>query len=84
VEYERRAPVSAKGKTTPLRAFRAIRTTTAVPRQFRGVPGLRAALIGRDRELQLMINTFSRVVEDRQAYLFTLLGAAGWPPTSRS
>jgi predicted ATPase len=24
-----------------------------------------------------MINTFSRVVEDRQAYLFTLLGAAG-------
>ncbi len=40
VEYERRAPVSAKGKTTPLRAFRAIRTTTAVPRQFRGVPGL--------------------------------------------
>jgi class 3 adenylate cyclase len=77
VEYERRAPVSAKGKTTPLRAFRAIRTTTAVPRQFRGVPGLRAPLIGRDRELQLMINTFSRVVEDRQAYLFTLLGAAG-------
>ncbi len=77
VEYERRAPVSAKGKTTPLRAFRAIRTTTAVPRQFRGVPGLHAPLIGRDRELQFMINTFSRVVEDRQAHLFTLLGSAG-------
>ena len=77
VEYERRAPVSAKGKTTPLRAFRAIRTTTAVPRQFRGVPGLHAPLIGRDRELQFMVNTFSRVVEDRQAHLVTLLGSAG-------
>jgi class 3 adenylate cyclase/tetratricopeptide (TPR) repeat protein len=77
VEYERRPSILAKGKTAPLRAFRAVRATTAVPRQFRGVPGLRAPLIGRDRELQLMINTFSRVVEDRQAYLFTLLGAAG-------
>jgi len=77
VEYERRPAILAKGKTEPLRAFRAVRTTTARPRQFRGVPGLRAPLIGRDRELQLMINTFSRVVEDRQAYLFTLLGAAG-------
>jgi class 3 adenylate cyclase/tetratricopeptide (TPR) repeat protein len=77
VEYDRRAPILAKGKTEPLRAFRAVRARTAVPRQFRGVPGLRAPLIGRDRELQLMINTFSRVVEDRQAYLFTLLGAAG-------
>jgi class 3 adenylate cyclase/tetratricopeptide (TPR) repeat protein len=77
VEYHRRASILAKGKTAPLRAFRAVRTTTLVPRQFRGVPGLRAPLIGRDRELQLMINTFSRVVEDRQAYVFTLLGAAG-------
>jgi class 3 adenylate cyclase len=77
VAYERRAPILAKGKTAPLRAFRAVRVTTAVPRQFRGVSGLRAPLIGRDRELQLMINTFSRVVEDRQAHLFTLLGAAG-------
>jgi len=77
IEYERRSPVSAKGKPAPLRAFRALRTTTAIPRQFRGVPGLRAPLIGRDRELQFMVNTFSRVVEDRQAHLFTLLGAAG-------
>jgi len=77
VEYQRHASILAKGKTTPLRAFRAVRTTTVVPRQFRGVPGLRAPLIGRDRELQLMINTFSRVVEDRQAYLFTLLGLPG-------
>ncbi|TMC64131.1 MAG: hypothetical protein E6J16_07295 [Chloroflexota bacterium] len=77
IEYQRRASILAKGKTAPLRAFRTVRTTTVVPRQFRGVPGLRAPLIGRDRELQLMINTFSRVVEDRQAYLFTLLGAAG-------
>ncbi len=77
VAYERRAPILAKGKTAPLKAFRALRATTAIPRQFRGVPGLRAPLIGRDRELQLMIDTFSRVVEDRQAYLFTLLGAAG-------
>jgi len=77
VEYERHAPVSAKGKTTPLPAFRAIRARTAVPRQFRGVPGLHAPLIGRDRELQFMVNTFSRVVEDRQAHLFTLLGSAG-------
>jgi len=77
VEYQRRPAILAKGKTAPLRTFRAIRATTAAPRQFRGVPGLRAPLIGRDRELQFMVNTFSRVVEDRQAHLFTLLGAAG-------
>jgi class 3 adenylate cyclase len=77
VAYERRAPILAKGKTAPLKAFRALRATTSIPRQFRGVPGLRAPLIGRERELQLIVNTFSRVVEDRQAYLFTLLGAAG-------
>ncbi len=77
VEYDRRPQIVAKGKTEPLRAFRAVLAKTAVPRQFRGVPGLRAPLIGRDRELEYMINTFSRVVEDRQAHLFTLLGAAG-------
>jgi class 3 adenylate cyclase len=77
VTYERRQALLAKGKSAPVRAFRAVEPKTTVPRQFRGVPGLRAPLIGRDRELQFLLNTFGRVVEDRQAHLVTLLGAAG-------
>jgi class 3 adenylate cyclase len=77
VTYERRQAMLPKGKSTPVRAFRAVEPKTTIPRQFRGVPGLRAPLIGRDRELQFLLNTFGRVVEDRQAHLVTLLGAAG-------
>ena len=77
IEYEDRAPVSAKGKPEPLAAFRAMRPVSSVPVQARGVPGLHAALVGRDRELRLLVDTFARASEHRNLHLFTIVGAAG-------
>jgi len=77
IEYEPRDPVTAKGKAAPLAAFRALRPRTQVPEQARGVPGLHAALVGRDRELRLLLDTFARTAEDRRPHLFTIVGSAG-------
>jgi class 3 adenylate cyclase/tetratricopeptide (TPR) repeat protein len=77
IEYQPHDPVAAKGKSTPLVAFRAVRARSLVPEQARGVPGLHASLVGRDRELRLMLDTYARTAQDRRSYLFTLVGAAG-------
>ena len=77
IEYERREPIAAKGKPEPLPAFRALRPRTQVPEQARGVPGLHAPLVGRRRELRLLLDTFARTAEDRRPHLFTLVGGAG-------
>ena len=77
IEYEAREPVTAKGKSEPLVAFRAVRPRSQVPAQARGVEGLQAALVGRDRELRLLLDTYARTANDRRPHLFTLVGSAG-------
>lgn len=77
IEYRPREPIAAKGKPEPLVAYRAERPRTQVPVQPRGVPGLQASLVGRVRELRLLLDTFARAAEDRTPHLFTLVGAAG-------
>ena len=77
VEYERREPVTAKGKSDPITAFRALRPRSAIPDQARGLPAMRAQLVGRQRELRLLLDTFERVRTERRAHLFTLVGNAG-------
>jgi predicted ATPase/class 3 adenylate cyclase len=77
IEYAPHEPVAARGKPTPLVAFRAVKARTVVPEQARGVAGLHAVLVGRDRELRLLLDTFARTAADRKAHLFTLVGAAG-------
>jgi len=77
IEYEAREPVTAKGKSEPLVAFRALRPRSQVPAQARGVEGLQAALVGRDRELRLLLDTYARTASDRRPHLFTLVGSAG-------
>jgi hypothetical protein len=77
IDYEPRDPITAKGKSEPLVAFRALRPRSQVPAQARGVEGLQAALVGRDRELRLLLDTFARTASDRRPHLFTLVGSAG-------
>jgi class 3 adenylate cyclase len=77
IEYEGREPVTAKGKPAAIVAYRAIRPVSQVPTQTRGVPGLHAQLVGRNRELRLLVDTFVRTAEDRRPHLFTLVGSAG-------
>ena len=77
IEYAERPAVVAKGKGEPLRAFTAVRPRSAVPDQARGLPAMRAQLVGRQRELRLLLDTFERVRTERRAHLFTLVGNAG-------
>lgn len=77
VEYEPHAPISAKGKPEPLEAFTAVRPRSRTPDQMRGLPGMRAQLVGRDRELRLLLEMFARVSEESRAHLFTIVGSPG-------
>jgi class 3 adenylate cyclase len=77
IEYQAREPIVAKGKATPLRAFTAVRAKSVVPEQARGLPAMRAALVGRDRELKLLLDTIERAKAERAVHVFTLLGEPG-------
>src|SRR2546430_4996080 len=75
--YQPHGRLPVKGKVEPILAFRAVRPRSAIPRQSRGVGDLRAPLVGRERELRLLLDVFGRVAEDRQTHLFTMVGNAG-------
>lgn len=77
IEYRPHEPIVAKGKAAPLRAFTAVRAKSVVPSQARGLPAMRAALVGRDRELRLLLDTIDRTKAERTAHVFTLLGEPG-------
>jgi class 3 adenylate cyclase/tetratricopeptide (TPR) repeat protein len=68
-------PLELKGKAEPVHAFRVLEETAVVPE--RGVPGLRAPLVGRDDELDLLGSVFHRVERERRPHLVTLYGDAG-------
>src|SRR5437764_4054518 len=48
-----------------------------VPQQHRGLPGLRAPLIGRDHELRTLVQAYEGVVKDGRPHLLTVYGPAG-------
>src|SRR3982074_1391036 len=73
IEYAAPSAVAAKGKADPIAAFRAVRPRSAIPEQARGLPAMRAQLVGRQRELRLLLETFERVRPERRANLFTLV-----------
>jgi class 3 adenylate cyclase/tetratricopeptide (TPR) repeat protein len=77
IEYRPHEPIVAKGKTAPLVAFTAIRAKSAIPSQARGLPAMRAALVGRERELKLLLDTIERAKAERTVHVFTLLGEPG-------
>ena len=66
--------VTAKGKSSPLRAWRLLATIPGLPAIARRTD---VPLVGRDAELARLRAAYDRVVESRTSCLFTLLGAAG-------
>jgi class 3 adenylate cyclase/tetratricopeptide (TPR) repeat protein len=66
-------PLELKGVDLPLRAWRVMDATDGPGRP----PGPRAALVGRDTELELLENTFARTIRDGRAHLFTVFGEPG-------
>ena len=74
VEAEMVGPLSLKGKSDPVPAYRVLEVlpgTAAPPRS------LRSPMVGRGRELEDLRRAFERAAEDRTCVLFTVLGVAG-------
>jgi class 3 adenylate cyclase/tetratricopeptide (TPR) repeat protein len=66
--------VALKGKGEPVSVWRVIEP---VAEPARGVGGLRAALVGRDRELQAVLGLLDEAIEAAQPRLLVVFGPAG-------
>ena len=73
IEYEPVEPVTAKGKTAPIEAWRAVAAASATgERHLSSTP-----FVGRSREVGLLDATWERVERERHPHLITVLGAPG-------
>jgi tetratricopeptide (TPR) repeat protein len=73
VELDPLEPLELRGWREPIAASRVV----GVREMGRPMRSLSAPLVGRESELDLLENTFSRTVRDRRATLVTLYGEAG-------
>jgi len=64
-----------RGKEDPVQAFLLLGDAPEVP--TRGLPGMHAPLVGRERELDLLLTLFERVVAERRPHLVTVYGEPG-------
>jgi class 3 adenylate cyclase len=72
IEYRPSAPVTAKGKSDPVRAWIAVRAVTPS-----GERDLSSTFVGRTRELALLVEMWERATTERTPHLVTVLGVAG-------
>jgi class 3 adenylate cyclase len=72
-------PLTVRGKSRPVAAVELLdEDLDATPgRSERGVPGLRAPMVGRDHELELLRSTFGRLASSGRAQLVTIYGDPG-------
>jgi len=77
IEYGPGRHIVAKGKAGPVLAHPAIRARTDVPIQHRGLAPLRADLVGRERELRVLLDAIGAVTAEGRPQLVTVLGQAG-------
>jgi class 3 adenylate cyclase/tetratricopeptide (TPR) repeat protein len=64
-----------RGRDAPVRAFLLLEEVPDAP--TRGLPGVHAPLVGRDRELDLLLALYERVVAERRPQLVTVYGDPG-------
>ena len=74
VEVQALEPLTLKGKSEPLAAYRLLRVDPVAPGVARH---LDAVVVGRTRELALLRGAWDRTVQESDCHLFTLLGTAG-------
>jgi class 3 adenylate cyclase/tetratricopeptide (TPR) repeat protein len=73
IDYAEASTINAKGKSLPIAVWQAARARARV-----GVERLSdTPLVGRERELTLLRSTWSRVAEEREPQLMTLVGVPG-------
>jgi class 3 adenylate cyclase/tetratricopeptide (TPR) repeat protein len=75
IEVEERGPISLKGKSEPVETFAVIRLR-ARPSSGRGLEGIISPLVGRERELEALMNGLT-ALRDGQGGLLAILGEAG-------
>jgi class 3 adenylate cyclase/tetratricopeptide (TPR) repeat protein len=73
--FEDLGEVELRGKAMPVRAFRVLGTTALAP--DRGLPGLRAPMVGRDSELAVLASIFDRTSAEGRPNLVTIYGDPG-------
>jgi class 3 adenylate cyclase/tetratricopeptide (TPR) repeat protein len=74
-DFESVPPLTLKGKSNPVEVYRLIRLKS-VPKSFRGIEGLRAELVGRDREVETMKTAIQRL-RDGGGGVMAIAGEAG-------
>ena len=72
--FEEPMELDVKGKAAPVSARRLV---DVLPEPQRGVPGLRAPMIGRDRELETLLGMFDEAVETGRPRMTIVYGTAG-------
>ncbi len=73
IEYDEAEPVEAKGKSSPVPAWTAVAARSRVSLEpVQGVP-----LVGRRRELELLVGALERARQERSPELVTLIGVPG-------
>jgi len=72
--FNDRGELDLKGKRERVRAFVVIEETGG---PVRGLPGLRAPMVGRDAELDLLRSVYERAVHETRPHLVTVYGDAG-------
>jgi class 3 adenylate cyclase/tetratricopeptide (TPR) repeat protein len=71
VDAEPVEPLTLKGKSEPVPAFRLVGAREGGERRFA------TAMVGRETELRRLRDAFQQAVQDRSCQLFTVLGSAG-------
>ena len=70
--------LTVRGKSRPVATVELLDETSAVPGAAeRGLPGLRAPMVGRDQELELLRSIFGRLASSGRAQLVTIYGDPG-------
>ncbi|MBA2569428.1 MAG: AAA family ATPase [Actinobacteria bacterium] len=75
IDYRQAEPVSAKGKQEPIPAWEALEARSRFGVDVAQAP--RAPLIGRERELDVLVAALDRVRAERSPQLVTLVGVPG-------
>src|SRR5436190_5751733 len=73
IDADEIGPIELRGLGDPIPVWKATCAGDGAGRSS----SVRAPLIGRESELELLGNTFDRTVRDRRAHLFTIYGEAG-------
>jgi class 3 adenylate cyclase len=75
IDYRATEPVEAKGKSEPIVVWEAVGARARIGAGAR--PASATPLVGRERELALLVQTLERVREERSPQLVTLVGVPG-------